>query len=294
MDQGMSSREACRVVGINRRTGKRWRNGTNPTKNRPGRPAHRVSAVRAVPLSRSRHLTVDERIYIADRVREKAPVRRIAAELERSPSTISREIRRNRHPTNGQYRPHAAQARAESRLPRPKPGKIARSPELREFVQNKLDRRWSPEQICQALPKHFPDQPELHVVHVVHETIYQALYVQGRGELRRDLAKALQTGPTPAGLHARFASRFTRSEPRGRALEYMAGLVAARPRRQLPAYRSNRRSVWRERGVRSRAVRPVRCKFRGRSDCWVWWCSERWSIRVIRSRGYGLGWLVWL
>ncbi|MFJ2867962.1 hypothetical protein [Kitasatospora sp. NPDC087314] len=88
---------------------------------------------------------------------------------------------------------------------------------------------------------------------------------------------------------ARFASRFTRSEPRGRALEYMAGLIAARPRRQLPAYRSGRRSVWRERGVRSRAVRPVRCKFRGRSDCWVWWCSEHWSIRVIRSGGYGLG-----
>ncbi|MEU9044603.1 MULTISPECIES: replication-relaxation family protein [unclassified Kitasatospora] len=92
----------------------------------------------------------------------------------------------------------------------------------------------------------------------------------------------------PAGLHARFASRFTRSEPQGRALEYMAGLIAARPRRQLLAYCSGRRSVWRQRGVRSRAVRPVRCKFRGWSDCWVWWCSERWFIRVIRSGEYGL------
>lgn len=189
MEQGVSSREACRIVGINRRTGKRWRNGTNPTKNRPAQPAHRVQAERVV--SSSRHLTQEERLYIADRVREKASVRRIATELGRSPSTISREIRRNRHPGNGQYRPYAAQARAESRLPRPKPSKVAQNTELREFIQSHLDKRWSPEQICQALSRHFPDRRELHVV---HETIYQALYIQGCGELRRDLAKALRSG----------------------------------------------------------------------------------------------------
>lgn len=189
MEQGVSSREACRIVGINRRTGKRWRNGTNPTKNRPAQPAQRVRAERVV--SSSRHLTQEERLYIADQVREKASVRKIAAELGRSPSTISREIRRNRHPGNGQYRLYAAQSRAESRLPRPKPSKITHNSELREFTQGHLDKRWSPEQICQALRRHFPDRPELHVV---HETIYQALYVQGRGELRRDLAKALRSG----------------------------------------------------------------------------------------------------
>lgn len=118
-------------------------------------------------------------------------MRKIAAELGRSPSTISREICRNRHPGNGQYRPYAAQSRAESRLPWPKPSKITQNSELREFTQGHLDKRWSPEQICQALRRHFPDRPELHVV---HETIYQALYVQGRGELRRDLAKALRSG----------------------------------------------------------------------------------------------------
>nr|ADX66471.1 Tnp [Streptomyces chattanoogensis] len=175
MEQGVSSREACRIVGINRRTGKRWRNGTNATKNRPAQPAHRVRAERVV--SSSRHLTQEERLYIADRVREKASVRKIAAELERSPSTISREICRNRHPANGQYRPYAAQARAESRLPRPKPGKIAQNTELREFIQDHLDKRWSPEQICQALRRHFPDRPELHVV---HETILQHFTFQGR------------------------------------------------------------------------------------------------------------------
>ncbi|GAB2778003.1 IS30 family transposase [Streptomyces daliensis] len=189
MDQGVSSREACRIVGINRRTGKRWRNGTNPTKKRPAQPALCVRAERVI--SASRRLTLEERLYIADQVWAKVSVRRIAAALERSPSTISREIRRNRHPTNGQYRPHAAQARAESRRPRPKPAKIAENSELREYIQERLGRRWSPEQIVQHLHRDFPDRPEMHVA---HETIYQALYIQGRGELRRELAKALRTG----------------------------------------------------------------------------------------------------
>ena len=118
-------------------------------------------------------------------------MRRIAADLERSASTISREIRRNRHPVNGQYRPHAAQARADSRRPRPKHSKIGTNPELRNFVQDHLGRRWSPEQICRALRSQFPDRPKMHVV---HETVYQALYIQGRGELRRELAHALRTG----------------------------------------------------------------------------------------------------
>ncbi|MFB8029451.1 IS30 family transposase [Streptomyces sp. NPDC055990] len=139
-------------------------------------------------------MRLEERIYIADRVREKATVRAIAAELDRSLSTVSREIRRNcmldprgqRH-----YRPHAAQARADSRRPRPKVGKMVVHPELRDFVQEHLDRRWSPEQICQALRVRFPDRPEMHVV---PETVYQALYVQGRGELRRELVSALRTG----------------------------------------------------------------------------------------------------
>lgn len=91
------------------------------------------------------------------------------------------------------YRPHAAQARADARRPRPKPGKIRQNHELRDFVQDGLDQRWSPEQICQALRMTFPDRPEMHVV---HETVYQALYVQGRGELRREDARALRSGRT--------------------------------------------------------------------------------------------------
>ncbi|MFI9556876.1 IS30 family transposase [Nonomuraea endophytica] len=145
----------------------------------------------APPDVRGRYLTETERIHIADRVREKAPVREIARELGRAPSTISREIRRNRHPTNGQYRPHAAQARADARRPRPKPGKIGQNPELRVSIQEHLHKRWSPEQIVQSLRRTFPQRAEMHVC---HETIYQALYVQGRGELRRELTRALRTG----------------------------------------------------------------------------------------------------
>ncbi len=188
VSQGLSSREACRRVGINYVTGKRWRNGRNLSgRNKAAPPARAV----VPPAGPSRYLGEADRIYIADRLREKAAVRAIAAELGRSPSTISREIRRNRHPGNGQYRPFAAQARAEARRPRPKPGKIGQNRQLRDFISEHLGLRWSPEQICQALRARFPDRPELHVV---HETVYQALYVQGRGELRRELARALRTG----------------------------------------------------------------------------------------------------
>lgn len=180
-----------RIVGINPKTGRRWRNGRNASGRDTAAPPVRPVVPSSGP---SRYLCEDDRIYIADRLREKATVRAIAAELGRSPSPVSREIRRNctvvprgtRH-----NRPHAAQTRANARRPRPKPGKISQNPEPRDFLQDHLDLRWSPEQICQALRARFPDRPEMHVV---HETVYQALYVQGRGELRRELARALRTG----------------------------------------------------------------------------------------------------
>ncbi|MGW2548428.1 IS30 family transposase, partial [Kitasatospora sp. NPDC001574] len=202
MQQGYSSKEASRLVGVHPRTGREWRNGrTDPKRFRaPARPERAPSAVSAV----SRYLREDERIHIADRLREKATIRAIAAELGRSPSSISREIRRNRHPESGRYRPHAAQARADARRPRPKTGKIAENPELRDFIQDRLDLKWSPEQICQALRAQFPERPEMHVV---HETVYQALYVQGRGELRRELAAALRTGRARRKPHRQAACR---------------------------------------------------------------------------------------
>ncbi|MFE5161978.1 IS30 family transposase [Streptomyces sp. NPDC056697] len=196
MRLGFSNADACERVGVNPRTGREWRNGR--PEGRKKRPRNAARPVRALPdrSGRSRYLNEDERIHIADRLREKAPMRAIAAELGRSPSTVSREIRRNGMPVRvgsaqWAYRPYAAQSRADARRPRPKPGRIGQNPELRDFIQDRLDLRWSPEQICQALRAQFPGRPEMHVV---HETIYQALYVQGRGELRRELARALRTG----------------------------------------------------------------------------------------------------
>ncbi|MFI7548065.1 IS30 family transposase [Actinoplanes sp. NPDC049599] len=162
----------------------------------------------------SRYLSQDERLLIADRRREKVTIRAIAAELGRAPSTISREITRNSTPRTSttrtstprtstarapkssrgrDYRPYAAQARADARRPRPKTRKIHAHPRLREFIQTRLDLRWSPEQICHALLTDFPDPAEK-VMRVAPETIYQAIYVQARGQLRRDLTTALRTG----------------------------------------------------------------------------------------------------
>ncbi|GAA1930097.1 hypothetical protein GCM10009753_74880 [Streptantibioticus ferralitis] len=99
-----------------------------------------------------------------------APQRAIASELGRSPSTVSREIRRNGVPLRGNHsrwvcRPHAAQRRAEQRRPLPKPSEIGQNTELRGFIQAHLMLRWSPERIRHALRRRFPDRPEMHMVH---------------------------------------------------------------------------------------------------------------------------------
>ncbi|MFF7534644.1 IS30 family transposase [Streptomyces bobili] len=206
----MSFAEAARAVGISTRTGERWRNGRGASGRIKAYPP--VNAVvplhvEPVPAVPARYLGEAERIHIADRLRERATVRAIAAELSRSPSTISREIHRNRTlQADGRwhYRPFAAQRRADARRPRPKTGKIGQNPELRGFIEAHLVLRWSPEQICHALRIRFPDRPEMHVT---HETIYQALYVQGRGELRRELSRALRTGRAMRRPHRHAARR---------------------------------------------------------------------------------------
>ncbi|MDH6711443.1 IS30 family transposase [Kitasatospora sp. MAA19] len=193
VQQGYSNAEAAKRVGVHPQTGRGWRNGRFRGNGRRVEPPVRSQRA-AVPTATGRYLSEEERIHIADRMREKASIRAIAAELGRSPSTVSREIRRNGSLWRGTelaYRPHAAQARADARRPRPKPGKISQCPRLRDYVQERLERHWSPEQIAHQLRRDFPDDPEMRVT---HETIYQALYLQSRGELRRDLTKALRTG----------------------------------------------------------------------------------------------------
>jgi transposase, IS30 family len=164
----------------------------------------RAVRTRWPPHVRGRSLNCDERIPIADRLREGASIRAIAAELGRAPSSISREVRRNAHQGSGAYRPHAAQARAGARRRRPRSRKLAANAELQSVVQGWLEMNWSPEQISHMLRIRFPGRPEMHVC---HQTIYQALYIQGRGALRRELVKALRTGRTYRNLAGRHGGR---------------------------------------------------------------------------------------
>ncbi|WP_020660034.1 IS30 family transposase [Amycolatopsis benzoatilytica] len=196
MAEGVGTVEACRVVGVDRRTGHRWRHGRPSRAGRtavrsPAPPSRPAPVADARPEAQSRFLTQQERLAIADLRRAGAGVRAIARELGRDPATISRELARNARPGSRGYRPYAAQARADARRKRPKTGKIAACPELRDLVQGMLRKKFSPEQISQRLRRDHPDRPELHVT---PETVYQALYVQGRGELRRELHRALRTG----------------------------------------------------------------------------------------------------
>jgi len=141
------------------------------------------------PVS-GRYLSVAEREEIAVGVAADEPLAVIAARLGRHPSSIGREVRRNAD-SRGQYRALVAQARAEERARRPKTARLAADPRLRGWVQAGLEKRWSPEQVSAALRREFPDEPEMRVS---HETIYQSIYVQGRGALRRELAGSLRTG----------------------------------------------------------------------------------------------------
>jgi IS30 family transposase len=133
-------------------------------------------------------------------------MRCIADRLRRSPSTISREIDTNGDGRSG-YRAHRAQQRSEDRARRPKAGKLSGNPELWGLVDKLLDKKYSPEQIAGVLAKTYPDRPEMQVS---HETIYKAIYVQGRGELRRELHRCLRTGRAVRKPRRRSGS------PRGR------------------------------------------------------------------------------
>ena len=115
-------------------------------------------------------------------------LRAIARSLGRAPSTISREVNANGR-REGDSALHGHQ-RARERARRPKPCKLRRGRLLKE-VARRLEQLWSPQEIAQRLALDFPDDPEMRVS---HETIYQSLFVQGRGELRRDLARCLRSG----------------------------------------------------------------------------------------------------
>lgn len=180
---------------------------------------------RLAPRS-NRYLCFTEREEIAILRAQGVGVRDIARRLNRAPSTISRELRRNAATRSGgfEYRASTAQWHSERRAKRPKTAKLADNERLRRYVQQRLagqvtaddgsvvpgprvsawtgrrhgrrqDRRWSrswsPQQIANRLPIDYPDDESMRVS---HEAIYQALYIQGRGALRRELTACLRTG----------------------------------------------------------------------------------------------------
>jgi IS30 family transposase len=125
----------------------------------------------------------------------------IATRLGRVVSTVSREVSANGGRRG--YRAWRAHERARARSRRPKHHKLA-CPRLAGQVSEWLQEWWSPEEICRRLRVEYPDDP---MMRVSHETIYQALYVQGRGELRRELARCLRTGRAQRRPRGRVETR---------------------------------------------------------------------------------------
>jgi IS30 family transposase len=239
--RGASSEEAAAGAGVSGAVGVRWfREGG-------GMPTVSLAAPSA------RYLCFAEREEIALLRAEGLGVREIARWLGRSPSTISRELRRNAATRSGRmdYRASVAQWHAEQRAKRPRLAKLAVNDRLREYVQERLagevqrpdgarvsgpqvawngrrhgrrkDRRWSrawsPEQISGRLALEFPDDLGMRIS---HEAIYQSLYVQGRGALKRELVACLRTGR---------ALRVPRARTQGRGKGFVTEevLISQRP-----------------------------------------------------------------
>ena len=224
--EGLSSEDAALVCGFSRPLGPRW-----------FREAGGMAPMNLSPPT-GRYLSFSEREEIALLHAQHCGVREIARRLERSPSTISRELRRNAATRGGtlQYRATVAQWKAERAAERPKVAKLAQNRRLQAYVQERLsgtvldgqgkpilgpkvlwkgrrhgrraDRRWgtswSPEQISRRLWIDFPEDASMRIS---HEAIYQALYVQGRGALRRDLSACLRTGRALRVPRARTGQR---------------------------------------------------------------------------------------
>lgn len=195
LNQGMNYTQAAYAVGVSKRTGKTWRNGRGRATGRNEQPSvgwYRHDMDRPQSIS-TRYLSQDERIMIADRLIMGDSLRAIAHRLDRNVSSISREITGNTNPKTGRYEPYYAHQLAHTRLKRPKPYKIMENKRLRIYVRRKLDAHCSPEQISGRLRRRFGDNKRMNVC---AETIYQAIYVQARGELKLDIQHALRSGRT--------------------------------------------------------------------------------------------------
>ena len=206
LEAGMNFTQAARAVGVSKRTGKVWRNGRTRSNGRNEKPSvDRYRSTVDVPQKiSSRYLDQDERISIADWRKAGMSVRGIARRLNRPASTVSRELARNANPATGMYEPYRAQQMSADRLRRPKPAKIHTVPGLLAYIRAGLRAHWSPEQVAGRLRADFPDNDAMHVC---AETIYQAIYVQAKGELKKDVIKALGSGRAQRRPHGQTDCR---------------------------------------------------------------------------------------
>jgi len=156
LQRGEFITDAAAEAGTYRKKGTRWLAAAGGVRPRRGRDLQ------------GRYLSFAEREEIALARAGGESMRSIGARLGRSPSTISRELGRNRAPDAGGYRASTAHALAYQRASRPKPAKLATNLALREHVKRDLGKKYSPEQIAGRLRVEFPDQPEMQVS---HETI---------------------------------------------------------------------------------------------------------------------------
>jgi IS30 family transposase len=214
---GVGTVEACKQLGIGRKTGCRWRmeNG--------GLPPERL----AEDARSNRCLSLLERQRIATLRLDGLGVREIARRIGRSPSTVSRELQRNTLEHDHDYDGDLAHARARQRMRRPKRGRLLTDEALRAEVQAKLELEWSPEQIAAYLRRTYPDLPDWHVS---HETIYQALYHGGRGGLSRELTKKLRTGRPLRRRRRRSDQRAVRFIATAELIEQRPAIVEQRVR----------------------------------------------------------------
>lgn len=203
--EGVSRRDAAGLVGIGERTARDWDHGVRKSRNSRFYPDGRrvdyttgrttmesMTSVTPLVADRvgSRLLSLTERERIADLRRLGWSARAIGRELNRAASTITRELHA-RTDAGGRYLPNAAHRDAAGKRARPKPAKLAQPSQLREYVAARLAQQWSPQQISGVLSRDYAGDEGMQVS---TETIYQAIYVQARGGLKREVADALRSG----------------------------------------------------------------------------------------------------
>ena len=178
----------------------------------------RYGGIRPLGQQRSRQaLTLSEREEISRGIVVRLSLRTIARQLDRAPSTISREINRNGGLKS--YRASQADKAAWNRAHRPKPCKLAGNLHLGRIIAGKLQRHWSPEQIAGWLKKAYAGNERLQVS---HETIYRSLFIQARGVLKKELVQYLRT--------KRVIRRPKKASLKGQGLGQITGAVSIRER----------------------------------------------------------------